>query len=399
MMTRTNAATAASGLLLALVLAMPSGSARAQNARSCLGDVVPQHGLLRAEDVADTRAVLPPQQDGADLTVTTPCIVKAGTYKFHDVHILDQGRLIFTDARIDFWAANILVEDGGSLVAGSPQAPIGTDGGVVTIHLWGADQTGSDPKKQGIGIACISDNVGRCGVPDEIWQSNVDAMGMPVPVSKARKIASLAAAKQYPGVTDDYFYAYQPLTFDGGSDATHPVGYFGYKVLGVSYGGTLQLFGKKGATYAIPECGDAPTTSGTSWARLDRSAAKGANTLTVDRPMSLQAGDRIVVTTTDYLPGHSEQLTVATDVACGTTIAVKEGLAYSHYGARFPLTVVPADVGLDPRLRAAGAETRAAVGVLTRSIRIVSAGDTMNDDFPPEPPAGPRHPATTSAGT
>ena len=388
MMTRTNAATAASGLLLALVLAMPSGSARAQNARSCLGDVVPQHGLLRAEDVADTRAVLPPQQDGADLTVTTPCIVKAGTYKFHDVHILDQGRLIFTDARIDFWAANILVEDGGSLVAGSPQAPIGTDGGVVTIHLWGADQTGSDPKKQGIGIACISDNVGRCGVPDEIWQSNVDAMGMPVPVSKARKIASLAAAKQYPGVTDDYFYAYQPLTFDGGSDATHPVGYFGYKVLGVSYGGTLQLFGKKGATYAIPECGDAPTTSGTSWARLDRSAAKGANMLTVDRPMSLQAGDRIVVTTTDYLPGHSEELTVATDVACGTTIAVKEGLAYSHYGARFPLTVVPADVGLDPRLRAAGAETRAAVGVLTRSIRIVSAGDTMNDAFPPEPPAG-----------
>src|SRR5690349_14909626 len=154
MMTRTNAATAASGLLLALVLATPSGSARAQNARSCLGDVVPQHGLLRAEDAADTRAVLPPQQDGADLTVTTPCIVKAGTYKFHDVHILDQGRLIFTDARIDFWAANILVEDGGSLVAGSPQAPIGTDGGVVTIHLWGADQTGSDPKKQGIGIAC-----------------------------------------------------------------------------------------------------------------------------------------------------------------------------------------------------------------------------------------------------
>jgi hypothetical protein len=48
-----------------------------------------------------------------------------------------------------------------------------------------------------------------------------------------------------PGNVNDCFYSYMPLDYDGGG--TTP-GYFGYKVLAVSYGGTLQLYGKKGAT-------------------------------------------------------------------------------------------------------------------------------------------------------
>ena len=381
-MTVTHATSSAVALLFTAVLALHGGVAVAQQApEGCPGGVLAQH------------------QDGADLEITVACEVAAGTYKFGDVHILDKGELRFTDAKIDFWAHNILVENGGALVAGSPAAPIGANGGVVTMHLWGADQTGSDPGKQGTGIACWSDTKGHCGVPDEIWNSNVDAMGMPVPVNQARKISALAAAAQYPraaddpGVIDDYFYAYHPLTFDGAADPTYGVGYFGYKVLAISYGGTLALFGSKGATYATPECGAAPSTSGTSWARLNSPAAVGENKLIVDRPMSLKENDQIVVTTTDYLPGHSEQLTVAQDVACGTAITVKESLKYAHNGARFSLAAVPAELGLDAQLRAQGAETRAAVGVLTRSIRIVSAGDTMNDDFPAEPP-----PNSTSPG-
>ena len=384
-MTITHAAQTAAALLAAAILVGYGGvaQARLEKHNSC------PTGTLSVEAA------------GEDLVLSSRCKVSAGTYKLGDVHVLANGVLEFTDAKIDFWAANILVENEGKLVAGSPEAPIGTNGGVLTIHLWGKDQTGNDPVKQGKGIACWSDTKAHCGVPDEIWNSNIDAMGMGVPLTTARKISALSAASKaaypragddpkepgYVDVTDDYFYGYTPLAFDGGSDPLHGVGYFGYKVLAVSYGGTLQLFGKKGATYATPECGKAPTTSGTSWARLATPVAVNESTLIVDRPMSLQENDQIVLTSTDYLPGHSEQLTVASDVNCGTTITVKENLKYAHNGKRFSLAVVPKEVGLDPQLVAAGAETRAAVGVLTRSIRIVSAGDTINDDFPPEPPA------------
>jgi hypothetical protein len=40
-------------------------------------------------------------------------------------------------------------------------------------------------------------------------------------------------------------------------------------------------------------------------------------------------------------------------------------------------------------LTAAGAETRAAVALLTRSIRIVSAGDAVGQAFPDPPSSGP----------
>lgn len=380
-MNMTNAVPTMVALVLATVFSLHGGAAVAQTANDCPGGVLAQ------------------TSDGSNLKITGPCEVGAGTYKLGDVHILKNGVLKFDDARIDFWAANILVENEGSLIAGSPQAPIGTDGGALTIHLWGKDQTGTDPNKQGQGVPCWSDTKAQCGIPDAIWNSNRDPMGMEVPVASARKILALgAAAAQYPranddptapgyiDVTNDYFYAYSPLNFDGARDPTWGVGYFGYKVLAVSYGGTLQLFGKKAATYATPACGAAPTPSGTSWARLNGPLAIGEQKLTVDRPMTLQTGDRIVVTTTDYLPGNSEQMTVAADVTCATSIAVKEPFKHVHNGARFSLVVVPPTVGLDAQLRAQGAETRAAVGVLTRSIRIVSAGDTMNDDFPAAPP-------------
>src|SRR6266542_1984202 len=143
-MAKIHAATMAVALLLAAVVA---DSADAQRLATGCAD-----------------GVLDQTQSGADLELTVPCTVKAGIYKFKDVHILAKGELIFTDAKIDFWAANILVENKGKLIAGSPDAPIGTNGGVVTIHLWGADANGSDPNKQGRGIPCMSDKQGQCGV-------------------------------------------------------------------------------------------------------------------------------------------------------------------------------------------------------------------------------------------
>jgi hypothetical protein len=263
----------------------------------------------------------------------------------------------FSDAVIDFWAQSILVENNGSLIAGSPAHPIGTAGGLVTIHLYGKDQGAS-----GAGIDCKTDV--RCGVDPSIWTMT--------PSSKVT----------LPGGVSDYFYAYAPLDYDNAD----PNAYFGYKVLGVSYGGTLNLFGMKGATYGrLP-----PSSSGTSWARLNGSLVAGQTTLTLDRQVDWQAGDEIVITATDYLPRHSEHAKIATiqPGAGGTAITLTTGAQYPHNGQLFPLDKVPAGIGPDADPNAPqttrSVETRAAVALLTRSIRIVSGGDNLLDPFPPE---------------
>ena len=103
----------------------------------------------------------------------------------------------------------------------------------------------------------------------------------------------------------------EPLNFDDGD----PNAFFGYKVLGVSFGGTLQLLGAKGATY----CAKDPCTPrirrssrripGTSWTRLDASLTGSATekVLVISDPTgairnSWAVGDKIVLGSTDYLP-------------------------------------------------------------------------------------------------
>jgi hypothetical protein len=190
------------------------------------------------------------------------------------------------------------------------------------------------------------------------------------------------------GVTD-YFYPYTPLPFDNGIDAiTKAPGYFGYKVLAVSFGGTLQLFGKKGAVY--PQEKDlGPKDPGRSWGRLAGTILPGAESLTVETsvPIDWQPGDHIVVTTTDYLAGHSEELiiksvsgnTITFNTACSvgqdpiTPIdqCKTPGIRWTHYGNQFSLNRLPPRLGITKN----AAETRAAVALLTRSIRIVSEKD------------------------
>jgi G8 domain len=263
---------------------------------------------------------LPPTQDGSDLIVNVDCQVGAGNYKFGNVNIIAGGTLSFADATIDFWAANILVENGGSLIAGSPSAPIGTQGGVVTIHLYGKDLgPGTGKGDGGQGIVCVTDP--RCGIPESIWNSNGSS-----------KVS-------LPGGVSDYFYQYEPLEYDDGGTIK---GFFGYKVLAVGFGGTLQLFGKKGATYASVDS----SNSGTSWVRLNQTLQPGDTTLALDRAVDWQPGDQIVVTTTDYLPGHSEQLTIASVRASGSSVSVTTGAQYAHNGQPYSLGVVPARLAI-----------------------------------------------------
>ncbi len=289
---------------------------------------------------------------GKDLYVTGNCVVPAGTFQYGEVNIYDGGTLTFTDAKIHFYAKSILIENTGALIAGSPGAPIGTTPGAsLTIHLYGEDQ-GANPGGQG--TTCITDV--RCGVPEAVWNSNGSA-----------KVA-------LPGVPDDYFYQYGPLTYDG---AGTQIGYFGYKVIGLSYGGTLQLFGRKGATYASVDV----SNSGTSWVRLAGTVLPTKNVLVVDRDVDWAQGDKIVLTTTDYLPGHSEELTIQSIGADKRTITTVETFKYRHQGEQFDL---PADTAR-LKLNFSKVETRAAVALLTRSIRIVSEGKTLDAGDPDGP--------------
>src|SRR5262245_15828805 len=307
-----------------------------------------------------------PGGEGGDFVVDAPFTVCAGTYNYGNVNVISGGSLTFDDAKIDFWAKSILIENQGSIIAGSPTQPIGTKGGTVTFHLYGKDQMdpesparfGTAPGKGGQGITCESPG-GTCGVPPSIWKSNANSMN---PVKST-----------LPGDVDDYFYAYDPLPYDDGGTAK---GYFGYKVLALSYGGTRQLFGKKGATYGTVD----PSNSGTSWVRLAKTLPVGGTSLVLDRPVDWQPGDQIVVTTTDYLPGHSEQLTIAPNgvSADKMTVTVMEPARYSHNGERFDLSMLPPRLGM----QIDAAETRAAVALLSRSIRIVSEGDAFGQPYP-----------------
>lgn len=304
-----------------------------------------------------TAGPIQPGGGGADLEVKGPCTVGAGTYQFRYVNVHSGGSLTFADAKIDFWAQSILVENQGRLIAGTPQAPIGTAGGVLTIYLYGPQPTaGSVP------IACKSSPT--CGVDPSHWTTDPAA---PIPL---------------PGGVTDYFYQYHSLP---GPASGPDEGYFGFKVLAVSYGGTLNLYGKKGASYGTLDV----SSSGTSWARLDRNMRpddKTAHEVVVDRPVDWEVGDEIVVTTTDYLPGHSEQFEIASVVGpkrlrLGVTLGVTAAAKWAHRGTVEDLKVVPARVGLELKT----ADLRAAVGLLTRSIRIVSAGAFGDTAFPETP--------------
>jgi hypothetical protein len=390
--------------MVVVILALASGSAAHADVTPCNGIDLPAQGI-RSGGPGGT-----PSQP--DLLVTGTCTVRPGqAYYYNNVNIIatydstgkvvSSGTLVFTEtasngttpggAQTDFWAASILVENNGSMIAGSSTTPYGAAGnkaGTLTIHLYGAPQSGdgtTPPTAQGTGVPCATTqnaltNIGPCGIPLTNWTSNGTALaGGPDPI--------------YPplpgGVPPDYFYQYGPMF----GDAAASDRYFGYKVLGVSYGGTLQLFGYKGTPNGTPT---GNTDAGTSWIRLqdtkDLNATGTSLSLDTAPGNKWQLKDEIVVTTTDYLPGHSEELTV--DSISGNTVgfhlsgsAPGTGVTWTHNGTRYKLKLgnQAGRLNLDADLVNNGAETRAAVALLTRSIKIVSGGNNAGDPFPAQP--------------
>ncbi len=483
---RSLAASLLLGLLAAVLMAGMGASASAKPI-PCNGDISPQKMRLGGGTAEG-------QQD--DLLVDTPdCkIDKAGSYFFNNINIVANGKLTIEEppgdgSQVNLWVRNIIVENGGSLIAGTAKVPYGSRGGTLTIYIYGADQSkGKDPAvaaNAGTGAFCngklVTDTSGPCGIDWNLWNDN--------------------GKSQQAKVGGDYFYQYGPMYGDNKCSngsiwnpkdlcGTGEVGYFGYKVLAVSYGGTLNLFGYKGTPLpkaaptrlfhgffhgfqgffggnggfnsqgtfnaprtlgaaAAPEKGnnsfkdvflawvkahqggngggggggghggggqggggsDAadidndPRSSGYSWLRLagDLTAKDNPTTLnlsiaandtlwnanrwwmTTDKD-NLDNPDQIVVTTTDYLPGHSDKLTVSKVV--GNTVTFTDSVKWDHRGTKFLIKSRLGDekarflkAGMDPDLIENGAELRAAVALLTRSIRIVSAGDTPCTTF------------------
>lgn len=334
-----------------------------------------------------------------NLVVDNQCYtVGSGSYTYTYVNVVHGGQLIFVDdgGTIDFRVSSLLVEQGGAVQAGSLECPFGSANGKLEIGLWGTDPTdqGTNRNPATPGITCGGQS-GTCydagltathhycvqptppATPTGTWSPS-DPCDVTVPSGDENLYGNAL------------FEGYEALNFDYGKS------YFGYKVFAVSYGGSLQLFGRKGVADAdlSPEpqtsC-DTPDDqydldkwaqlSGSSWGRLDRSVSAGQTTITLDRAVDWSSGDRLVIGTTDWYPSHSEEVLVqsASTAAGKTTLTLDAPLDYAHNGEKYPVPPTPrATAGnLNTEL-----ELRAPVGLLSRSIKIYSLGETADEPFP-----------------
>jgi len=373
----------------------------------------PAAATLKTCGTGGTETLSQIRDANTDLKVVGTCYVN-GTldsgrssllWVFHNVNIISGGQLIFQEGLpIDFYAESILVEFKGALTAVSSTNTPGYKTR-LTIHLWGA------PTDDGIQCASTVGPTGAaCGIPDPLWAANPGmaknmAMATPPAPTHPKNAAckSITGYSQYlPG--DDCFYQYEVQ--DAQDQKKGLKAYFGHKVLAVSFGGTLQLQGLKGSTFSDPancsttdptnEC--SPANSGKSWVRLTN-VSPDRLTLTLNKPVDWQQDDHIIVTTTDYLPGHTEERILA-GPAKGNVITLTEPLEHLHNASEFALPAVDetsgptSDIGPQDDLNRPdvkhAVDTRAAVGLLSRTIEIVSEGalpdpDSKVDTFPPTP--------------
>ena len=367
---------AAFGVFLAI--AAVSLSAVAQGYDFCEGGVLDQGSQGQPRDLI----ILPGMTCKVDGTKKP--------YYFRNVYVFGDATtdpaktatLVFSNVTMDFYAANILVQNLGVLQATGIGA--NNDGNVLTIHLYGsATADGITCKKIDSNNGSVANDV-MCGVPTAVWGSN--KMDMRYPKTPCTKTSQLNPPTLLPGGVDDCFYEYRML-----DRKDLPNAYFGRKVLALSYGGTIQMSGYKGAQGGND---NDPSVTGSSWMRLNATLKGGEKSLQVSGiPADWKKNDYIVVTSTDYLPGHAEQLQVEGDVS-DSTVKLIGKVMNPHWGQTYSLANVPCPPaggpgcqfgpdllpGQKPEDR--NIDMRAAVGLLSRSIRIVSDGDTAGSPLP-----------------
>lgn len=314
-------------------------------------------------------------------------VKQAGTtpYVFENVNIVANGALYFVEDpgnTIDFQVKSLLVEYGGVFQAGSAKCPFGQNQGTLSIGLYGDDPSAQATKPNPTpGIQCLTNpgSSAPCLPAGDPGMSTfyctaqnsadpccvcagVDCVAHPTSECCTLTADRVSCTPPTPAADANNFLLehYHNLNFDPSP--------FGYKVLGVSYGGTLRLFGYKGAkplqgdagsqwakTYDANDHCVVPTTdqstldsaemrawanlTGNSWARLEGQApaptptsgpttptptstpTSGPTTptptptvaqtlITLDRVVDWAKGDQIVIGTTDWYPGHSELRTI-----------------------------------------------------------------------------------------
>jgi len=102
------------------------------------------------------------------------------------------------------------------------------------------------------------------------------------------------------------------------------------------------------------------------WVRLSATAEAGDSVLQLDRPTDLEAGDRVSITPTEWPglgsnPVQYEEADVAAVSESGTRVTLAAPLAHRHFA------------GVIGAGRDSTVQLRAAVGVLTRNVRISGA--------------------------
>jgi hypothetical protein len=354
-----------------------------------------------------------------DEVVKNECYVfdenSTGANRYENLNVLAGGKIYFVDpgidpntqqARtIDFKVSAMLIEKGGVVQAGSPTCPFGKEGGKLAIGLYGQDPTdqgATKPPADKEGIRCKTN---PDAVPSERCFPSSEYTRRPH-YCTVKDSDDPCSSTDAPDVEpkNHLLQAYGKLNFD-----YNP---WGYKVIGVAYGGTLALYGYKGSkplqdpswgrqndpadhcpvpnvnSLDVAEMQAWADLSGHSWARLAGSVDDaGMTKLTLDRNVlaspgvaDWKVGDDIVIGATDWHPDHSELRTIRkiTPLPAGTQIEV-DVLKFPHSSKMF-------DAGQQrdfttPVSRTA-VDTRAVVGLLSRSIQVYSLGKTATEEFP-----------------
>ena len=328
-----------------------------------------------------------------DLIVSTCQIVASGLHVYRYVNVVDGGTLYFADdgGTIDFRASSVLAQQGGRVKAGSWCCPFGSYGGTLDLGLWGSDPTGQGmtPTPTVAGIGCVN----ASGTPTPCFAHELAALPHYCSVPDSDDPCSSEIAP--PAGDNALFEGHSEhgpaggLPYDGGAS-------FGFKVLAVAYGGSLELFGAKGVDAALrsdPAVRDAAcpvpaaeqqhdpaawaALSGESWARLGATAPAQSRSIVLDRAVDWEQGDRLVLGSTDWHVGHSELVTIA-GIEGDDSLGLAAPLAHGHNGTLYDIT----DDIPDPPSANRQIETRAAVGLLSRDIRVYSLGDAYDVPFP-----------------
>lgn len=149
------------------------------------------------------------------------------------------------------------------------------------------------------------------------------------------------------------------VVLDGSSTDSMMMGAtnMGADVFGAMGGGRIEMHGRD---------------EGRTWTRLAQTAPAGSTSLSLMDAVGWQAGDRIVLASSDFDVDHKERLTVTAVSADGKTVTVNQALKYAHASVVTTFTS-----GGESR----SVQERAEVGLLSHNLRITGPDNAPTTKF------------------